>query len=451
MSTDKRELKDQLNILFDDIDEPAEEAEEAVAKTSGIVASEKGIVEAEDLEFTRPIVINAAPEADEDDILKNDFYAEEDDSVRLAYQEADSEFSDGIPDDAFEEPVLNRNNDREYDVYGDVSIPEVSQEERIRLNESAKAAVPSRNDVPHEDFFLDGDDYDEGADNEAEADDYYVSPHREPLRLEKRRDLPSDEEIRKESIRFWIFTACIALIVAASVLFILNRRGFLELPFGKTTAAPTTTQPATAVTTSATTEEKTTLPTTQSTTETTTTEEPTTETTTEPTTEPTTESSAAADGPNAVLNNYSNLFVITNTHTANLRAGASTDTKIIGTLDENYGGEVLEIQGDWYHVKTGGLEGYLHKDYVLTGADAQAIAVANARQRVKVIASVNIRLEANTTSNVIEIAKEGAVYDFLEDAGDFYKIRYNASTDAYVSKDFSSLSYYIDEALPHYE
>jgi len=415
-TADKNDLKDQLNILFDDIDNIEKPAQEPVKAAPRIVAAEKSPEDTQDLSFIDLAVAEEAVTLRERNTK--------------AAEEKTIDFGD------FEELVLNTPEKKT--VTGNVYEAPVSGSVPVSPEPAPKKADPLKGET----FYLDGDDYEEDLSlNRAplEADDFYVSPHREELRLEKRTDLPSPEEIRKESIRFWIFTAVIAVIVAASVIFILNRRGIIELGFlKKETTAPTTTTAA---------------PTTTTTAPTTTTAAPTT--TTAPTTETTTEEPATTTaGANSVLDNYdlSNLFVI-KVETANVRQDPSTDAKIIATMNLNSGGEVIDRSGEWYHVRSGGIEGYVYQENVITGEEAQAIAVANARMRVKVTAIVNVRREANTESedNVIETVNVGTVYDYIGEEGSFYHIYYNAGTEAYVSRDFSEAGYYLNEAVAYYE
>ena len=56
-----------------------------------------------------------------------------------------------------------------------------------------------------------------------------------------------------------------------------------------------------------------------------------------------------------------------------VRAGASTETEILGML---YNGTVVQLtgeEGDWYTISYNGTTGYLHKDYIqLVEEEAQA-------------------------------------------------------------------------------
>ena len=251
------------------------------------------------------------------------------------------------------------------------------------------------------------------------------------------------DDLRKETIRFWIFTAIVALIVAGAVLFILNHKGIINLFDRETTTAATTAEPTT---------EPTTEKTTEATTEATTTEEPTTEETT--TEEPTTEAEA---GPESVVENYNNMFMCREVYgenlidTLNVRATPSTDGTVIALLRPYEGGEILADDGTWLRIMTGGIEGYVSKAFTFTGDEAKAIAHEHAMEGVKSTADeLNIRIAASTDAEIMEIAKKDTVMELLDEEGDFYKVRFAGDTVGYVSKEFVEKGYYLKEGTRYY-
>ena len=57
---------------------------------------------------------------------------------------------------------------------------------------------------------------------------------------------------------------------------------------------------------------------------------------------------------------YTNLGIANVDNHLNIREGAGEDYKIIGKM-------TLDKDGDWVHIKSGDVEGYCHRDYLLTG------------------------------------------------------------------------------------
>ncbi len=86
----------------------------------------------------------------------------------------------------------------------------------------------------------------------------------------------------------------------------------------------------------------------------------------------------------------------------NIREAASTDASMVGKLPENAGCEILGTEGDWTHISSGEVEGYVLSEYLLTG-DA---AITKANEVARYTATVNtdslrVRLEPNTTSEIL--------------------------------------------------
>ena len=150
-----------------------------------------------------------------------------------------------------------------------------------------------------------------------------------------------------------------------------------------------------------------------------------------------------------VLNHYSNLFIVTNVNNyLNLRNAPSTDGAIIGKITKNAGGEILEDLGAWYHILSGGIEGYIAAEFCVTGEEAAALAPSVASPMVRVTAE---RLNVRTGPGLeYEVWTQLGTADRLavdEDLGDWYKVSIN-STEGYISKEFAEPGWYLTEAMP---
>jgi len=62
----------------------------------------------------------------------------------------------------------------------------------------------------------------------------------------------------------------------------------------------------------------------------------------------------------------------------NIRAAASIDSEIIGTLMSGMSVTVLGVEGDWTHVRAGGIEGYVSSKYLKVSASEDATPVQQA-------------------------------------------------------------------------
>ena len=72
-----------------------------------------------------------------------------------------------------------------------------------------------------------------------------------------------------------------------------------------------------------------------------------------------------------VISSYSNLGIVQVSGYLNIRETPSTDGKIIGKLSGDGACEILATEGDWSHITSGGVEGYISNQYLLTGDEAR--------------------------------------------------------------------------------
>lgn len=145
---------------------------------------------------------------------------------------------------------------------------------------------------------------------------------------------------------------------------------------------------------------------------------------------------------------YNNLGIvsITDGH-LNVRESASTDSAIVGKMNNNAACEILSIDGEFANISSGGITGFIKTDYLLTGDEAKMAAT----QTISEIATINadsvcIRNGASTSSEVIGSGSSGYDYTYLGEEGDFYKIDFDGE-DGYVSKQYASVAEKLPEAI----
>lgn len=148
------------------------------------------------------------------------------------------------------------------------------------------------------------------------------------------------------------------------------------------------------------------------------------------------------------LDGYSNLGIVTVSEgKVNIRDTASMDGKIVGKIGKDAGCDVLGEEGEWLHVKSGKVEGYIKAEYVLTGAPA----LEQASTLIKPIADVNteglkVREEPNTECEVLDIVGSGQRFDVLEELDEWVKIDLDGE-EGYLFKDYVEVGAKLDEAL----
>lgn len=148
------------------------------------------------------------------------------------------------------------------------------------------------------------------------------------------------------------------------------------------------------------------------------------------------------------LDGYSELGIVNVSEgKVNIRESASMDGKIVGKIGKDAGCDILGEEGEWLHVRSGKVEGYIKSDYVLTGSSA----LEQAATLLKPIADVNteglkVRTEPNTECEVLDIAGSGQRFDVLEELDEWVKISLDGE-EGYLFKEYVDVGAKLDEAL----
>ena len=68
---------------------------------------------------------------------------------------------------------------------------------------------------------------------------------------------------------------------------------------------------------------------------------------------------------------FANLGLIQVSGYVNIRETPGTDGTVLGTIADGGGCEVLGTEGEWTKIQSGGLEGYVSSQYLVTGQEAK--------------------------------------------------------------------------------
>lgn len=154
----------------------------------------------------------------------------------------------------------------------------------------------------------------------------------------------------------------------------------------------------------------------------------------------------AAQTPTAAQTcGYTNLGMsVISSGNLNIRQEASTDSEVIGILTNHNACELLEDAGEWYKVTSGKVTGYVNKQYLVTGDEAEAIA----EQEIKTVATVNtetlnVRAEKSTEAAVLSQVGNSEAFTVNSVADGWVEISVDDSI-GYISQDYVTLA----QALP---
>lgn len=133
---------------------------------------------------------------------------------------------------------------------------------------------------------------------------------------------------------------------------------------------------------------------------------------------------------------YTNLGLAVVNGNLNIRQDASTSSKVVGKMTNHAACEILGESNGFYQIKSGNAEGYVSKDYIVTGEEALILA----QKAVRHVAIVNtttlrVRAAATTDSKVVSSVSKGEELFVVEELDGWLKVELD-NFQGYISKDY---------------
>lgn len=130
----------------------------------------------------------------------------------------------------------------------------------------------------------------------------------------------------------------------------------------------------------------------------------------------------------------------------NVRSEASEEADKVGVLYKDCGGRILERKDGWTRLKSGNLIGWASDEYLLFGADAEAMAndVGNLIVTIET-ETLRVRKEPSADADVIGLLTQDDelyIIEVLND--DWISVEYGDDV-GYVSSEFVNIDFHIDE------
>ena len=126
----------------------------------------------------------------------------------------------------------------------------------------------------------------------------------------------------------------------------------------------------------------------------------------------------------------------------NIRATASEDGELVGTLAAN-GIALVKEKGDtWTKIASGNCEGYIKNDYLVFGDDAGAYAEEHCSKLATITTeTLNVREQADGDSDCVTQIPGGQTYEVLSQSDGWTQLQIDDSVSGYVSSDYVEISY----------
>lgn len=127
----------------------------------------------------------------------------------------------------------------------------------------------------------------------------------------------------------------------------------------------------------------------------------------------------------------------------NIRAEASTEGEITAKIYNNGSATVLSVDGEWYEITSGNAHGFVKAEYFATGEEAASIAEEIAYNVATVkVEYLNIRAEASTDSELVDVAKENDEIEVVLYGEDWMKVALGNDVYGYIKAEYVDYATY---------
>ena len=132
----------------------------------------------------------------------------------------------------------------------------------------------------------------------------------------------------------------------------------------------------------------------------------------------------------SIIDGYTNLGISNVTSYLNVRKGPGTNYKVVGKMPGYSVCEVISEEDGWYKIKSGKVTGYVSKEFILTGYEANVKAKDKMTEVLVVNCDkLNVREEPSTDCSVSTKVSVGEHLDIVEPEKDgWYKASINGLT-----------------------
>lgn len=136
---------------------------------------------------------------------------------------------------------------------------------------------------------------------------------------------------------------------------------------------------------------------------------------------------------------YENICIAQVDNYVNVRSLPSEEGEILGKLYDESAGTIEEEVDGWYKITSGSVTGYVKSDYVVTGDEAEALAL-EVGSRVATVATetLRVRSEASTDASILGLIGEEEELTVTAEEDDWVQVSIEEG-DGWVSKEFVEL------------
>ncbi|MBQ9135868.1 MAG: cell wall hydrolase [Lachnospiraceae bacterium] len=141
----------------------------------------------------------------------------------------------------------------------------------------------------------------------------------------------------------------------------------------------------------------------------------------------------------------SNLVMADVSNALNVRLEPNADAEKVGKLYKDCGGIILERRDGWTKIQSGELIGWASDEYLLFDEEAEELAANVGVTVAHVNDGLNVRIEPSTEAGIYGVLPEGDEVEVVSVGEDGWACIDYEGQDGYVSMDFVTIEFKIDE------
>lgn len=145
----------------------------------------------------------------------------------------------------------------------------------------------------------------------------------------------------------------------------------------------------------------------------------------------------------SAIDAYQNLGIVQVSGYVNIRETPDMKGNIIGKVSGDGACEVLGEEGEWSHITSGGIEGYISSQYLVTGEEAKELAKSLVKKRAIIMTendNLNIRSGPSKDAEIVGQALPAERYEVLSEADGWVEIN-----SGYIFADYCEVKYALNE------
>lgn len=147
------------------------------------------------------------------------------------------------------------------------------------------------------------------------------------------------------------------------------------------------------------------------------------------------------------LEGYVNIGIANVEDNLNIRSEADQSSKLVGKLRKDSACEILEIVGEWAHIASGEVEGYVKAEYLYTGQEAIDLAFELGQTVARVTGdALYVRMEPSTEADFWTMVPKGEELAVIEVQGDWVKVDIDGE-EGYVAAEYVEVTSELKTAL----